>query len=176
MRCPFCNHPESRVVDSRLAREGLAIRRRRECLDCESRFTTYEVIEDVRPYVIKKDQRRVPFDRNKLVGGLERACEKRPIHPEDIISFVDRIEATLRASPPHEIETREIGELTMRFLRERDSVSYVRFASVYRSFEDAGEFVQTVQNLTRQPPAPAGQLTLPSDDFATENKSKKVPK
>jgi len=126
------------------------------------------VIEDVRPYVIKKDERRVPFDRIKLSGGLERACEKRPIHPEDISNFVDRIEANLRATPPHEISTHELGELTMRFLRERDSVSYVRFASVYRSFEDAGEFVQTVQSLTRQPPAPKGQLSLPSDDFADD--------
>ena len=167
MHCPFCNRTESRVVDSRLAREGHAIRRRRECLDCEGRFTTYEVIEDVRPYVIKKDERRVHFDRAKLTGGLERACEKRPIHPEDISNFVNRIEANLRATPPHEISTQELGELTMRFLRARDSVSYVRFASVYRSFEDAGEFVQTVRNLTQQPPAPKGQLSLPSADFGS---------
>ena len=147
MRCPFCNQLESRVVDSRVAREGLAIRRRRECLSCAGRFTTYEVVDDVRPWVIKKDERRVPFDRNKLAGGLERACEKRPILQEDMEMFVDRVEANLRATPPHEIQSRALGELTMSFLRERDSVSYVRFASVYRHFRDVGEFMNELKDL-----------------------------
>lgn len=148
MRCPFCQHPDSRVRDSRMVREGLAIRRRRECPKCNERFTSYETVEDVRPSVIKKDKQRVPFNRNKLASGIERACQNRPVSIDDIAAFVDRIEARLQASGQREIPSRELGDKVMEFLKQRDKVAYVRFASVYRSFEDVGEFVETVRDLS----------------------------
>jgi len=147
MRCPVCSHNDSRVIDSRIVRGGLAIRRRRECPACAGRFTSYETIEDIRPSVIKKDKIRDPFDRQKLIKGIERACQKRPVSRDDIEAFVDGFEAQLVSSGRREIPGREIGEAVMIFLRKRDKVAYVRFASVYRDFEDVGDFVQTVQNL-----------------------------
>jgi len=148
MRCPFCQHPDSRVRDSRNVREGLAIRRRRECPSCNERFTSYETIEDVRPSVVKKDKQRVPFDRSKLASGIERACQNRPVSRDDIAAFVDRIEARLQSSGQREIPSRELGDKVMEFLKQRDKVAYVRFASVYRSFEDVGDFVETVRDLS----------------------------
>lgn len=152
MRCPFCQHPDSRVRDSRMVREGLAIRRRRECPECSERFTSYETVEDVRPSVVKKDKQRVPFNRSKLASGIERACQNRPVSRDDIAAFVDRIEARLQASGQREINSRELGDKVMEFLKQRDKVAYVRFASVYRSFEDVGEFVETVRGLSLEDP------------------------
>ena len=149
MRCPVCSHNDSRVIDSRIVRGGLAIRRRRECPSCEGRFTSYETIEDIRPSVIKKDKIREPFDRLKLIIGIERACQKRPVSRDDIEAFVDGFEAKLVSSGRREIPGREIGEEVMVFLRKRDKVAYVRFASVYRDFEDVGDFVQTVKSLAK---------------------------
>ncbi len=148
MRCPFCNHSDSRVIDSRIVREGLAIRRRRSCPSCTSRFTSYETIEDVRPSVIKKTKLRESFDRAKLRGGIERACQKRPISRDDIEGFLDHVESTLIANGRREIPAKELGGMVMEFLRDRDEVAYVRFASVYLSFEAIGDFVETVRDLT----------------------------
>nr|WP_092068150.1 transcriptional regulator NrdR [Dendrosporobacter quercicolus]NSL46969.1 transcriptional repressor NrdR [Dendrosporobacter quercicolus DSM 1736]SDL70925.1 transcriptional repressor NrdR [Dendrosporobacter quercicolus] len=149
MRCPFCGWAESKVIDSRSAEEGVSIRRRRECLTCGKRFTTYEVVEQIPLMVIKKDGRRVMFERNKLLTGLIRACEKRPISIDTIESVADRIEKEIRNSLEREIPTQTIGELVMRHLREVDQVAYVRFASVYRQFADINNFMQELENLMK---------------------------
>ena len=161
MRCPFCNHGDSRVVDSRTVREGMAIRRRRECESCQERFTTYESLDAAQPTVVKKSGGRERFDRDKLVAGIVRACEKRDVSTEDIDIFADRLLADLLASGHREIPSRKIGEDVISFLREQDPVAYVRYASVYRSFQDAGDFVDTVRDLEERPPGEAGkQLSL----------------
>ena len=161
MRCPFCQHSASRVVDSRTVREGLAIRRRRECEACVERFTTYETLDAAQPTVVKKAGGRERFDREKLVSGIVRACEKRDVSTDDIDIFADRLLAGLLASGRREIPSREIGEAVIAFLREQDPVAYVRYASVYRSFQDAGDFVDTVRDLEERPPGEAGkQLSL----------------
>lgn len=147
MRCPFCGCAESKVIDSRAAEEGNSIRRRRECLTCVRRFTTYEVIEQIPLMVIKKDGRRVIFERNKLLNGLIRACEKRPISIDTIEAIADKIEKDIRNSMEREIPTQTIGELVMKNLREVDQVAYVRFASVYRQFADINNFMQELEHL-----------------------------
>lgn len=147
MRCPFCRDLENRVVDSRLAKEGDGIRRRRECEKCGRRFTTYERIESVLPMVVKKDGRRETYDRGKVVSGLRRACEKRPVSMETIDATADRIERGLQERGEREITSREIGELVMNELHDIDPVAYVRFASVYRSFGDVHEFMAEVKAL-----------------------------
>jgi transcriptional repressor NrdR len=147
MRCPFCGWAESKVIDSRAAEEGNSIRRRRECLTCVRRFTTYEVIEQIPLMVIKKDGRRVIFERNKLLNGLIRACEKRPISIDTIEAIADGIEKDIRNSMEREIPTQTIGELVMKNLREVDQVAYVRFASVYRQFADINNFMQELEHL-----------------------------
>ena len=147
MKCPFCSHPNSKVVDSRPARNGRAIRRRRECLECLERFTTYEQIEEFQPMVVKKDGRREPFERRKIIDGILKACEKRPISITEIEHFVDEIEKEIQEKGIPEIQTRTIGEKVMERLRQWDDVAYVRFASVYKQFKDLKEFMDQLKEL-----------------------------
>ena len=150
MRCPFCTHLEDKVVDSREGKDGRVIRRRRECLKCAKRFTSYERIDEIPLMVIKKDDRREPYDRNKILGGLRRACEKRPVSASDLDSITDEIEALLQDSPEREIATRAIGEKVMERLRTLDTVAYVRFASVYRQFQDVDQFMRELKEILEQ--------------------------
>lgn len=147
MICPFCSHADTKVIDSRLGKEGNNIRRRRECIACGKRFTTYERIEETLPLIVKKDGRRESFDRAKIIGGLKKACEKRPISISTIEKLVDRIELTLQESGEKEIEASRIGEAIMEQLREIDQVAYVRFASVYRQFTDINEFMSELKEI-----------------------------
>jgi len=149
VKCPFCNHLEDKVVDSRETKEGDTIRRRRECLACERRFTTYERIDEVPYMVIKKDGRREKFERQKVLGGLLKACEKRPISMAKLSELVNRVESKVSDSPDREISTTEIGEFLMESLREMDKIAYVRFASVYRDFQDEQAFFNELKNLMR---------------------------
>ena len=150
MKCPFCGHIEDKVVDSRESREGDAIRRRRECLKCEKRFTTYERIDEVPYMVIKKDGRREKFDRQKVLAGLLKACEKRPISMGRLAELVNQVEAKVTDSPDREISTTEIGNYLMERMQELDKIAYVRFASVYRDFQDEEAFFNELKNLVRQ--------------------------
>ena len=150
MNCPFCGHRQDRVVDSRESREGDVIRRRRQCLKCERRFTTYERIDEVPYMVVKKDGRREKFDRQKVLAGLLKACEKRPVSMAKLAEIVDEVDAKLAESAEREINTTEIGELLMERLRTLDKIAYVRFASVYRDFQDVEAFLNELKNLIRQ--------------------------
>ena len=150
MRCPYCGQDSDKVVDTRSRNEGRAIRRRRLCLKCNRRFITVEEIEDKTISVIKADKRREPFDQKKLIRGIEIACIKRPVSVEDIEDMVDKIEAELQSDFVKEIESRIIGELVMKYLQEMDAVAYVRFASVYRKFEDKEEFLNELRRLENQ--------------------------
>jgi len=152
MRCPFCGHVEDRVVDSREAQEGQVTRRRRECLGCGRRFTTYERIEEVLPAVVKKDGRRESFDRQKILRGLERACQKRPISAEQLQGLLSAVERQIQESGEKEVPSRVVGEALMAKLRALDPVAYVRFASVYRSFEDVGDFMSELAGLAEKEP------------------------
>ena len=147
MKCPFCNCEESKVIDSRPTDEGERIRRRRECISCQKRFTTYEIIESVPVIVVKKDKSREVFDRNKLFNGMLRACEKRPVSLEKIETAVNEIEATLQNSLDREVTSVHIGELAMDKLKDLDEVAYVRFASVYRQFKDINTFMDELAKL-----------------------------
>jgi transcriptional repressor NrdR len=147
VNCPFCAHPKDKVVDSREANGGEAIRRRRECLECGKRFTSYERIEEIPYLVIKKDGRREAFDRAKLTAGLHTACEKRPVPAKAIEAVVDEIESMVQDSSEREVEAQAIGALVMERLKELDKVAYVRFASVYRRFEDVQEFMSELRDL-----------------------------
>ena len=147
MKCPFCGCEESKVIDSRPTDEGERIRRRRECISCQKRFTTYEIIESVPVIVVKKDKSREVFDRNKLFNGLLRACEKRPVPLEKIDAAVNEIEATLQNSLDREVTSVHIGELAMDKLKDLDEVAYVRFASVYRQFKDINTFMDELAKL-----------------------------
>jgi len=147
MKCPFCGHEEDKVVDSRATSDGIAIRRRRECLACEKRFTTYEHIEEQSLMVIKKDGRREPFDRSKLIAGLVKACEKRPVSMEQVERLVDEIERDVSRQFEREVSSSEIGERAMKRLHDLDPVAYVRFASVYREFKDAEQFMRELHEL-----------------------------
>jgi transcriptional repressor NrdR len=147
LRCPFCQHIDDRVIDSRLSKEGDMIRRRRECANCRRRFTTYERVEETLPLVIKKDGRREAFDRGKILAGLHKACEKRPISVEVLEKLVERVEQRLEEAGEREMHSREIGEQIMKELQSLDEVAYVRFASVYRSFKDVNEFMNEVKEL-----------------------------
>jgi transcriptional repressor NrdR len=147
MKCPFCSHIENRVIDSRLSREGDVTRRRRACSQCERRFTTYERVEEILPLIVKKDGRRETYDRLKVVTGLKKACEKRPISIAAIDEAADRIERFLQNIGDKEISSAVIGEEVMRQLYELDKVAYVRFASVYRSFQDLDAFMQELKDL-----------------------------
>ena len=147
MKCPFCGSSDDRVVDSRESREGEMIRRRRECVSCGRRFTSYETIEEIPYMVVKNDGRREPFDRKKLRAGLVKACEKRPVAAARLDAIVDEIETRLHETEEREMPTRRIGAIVMERLRELDKVAYVRFASVYRKFEDVDEFLHELKSL-----------------------------
>ncbi len=150
MKCPFCDDVEDKVVDSRMAKEGEVIRRRRECLSCKRRYTTYERVEETMPAVVKKDGRREPFDRSKIVSGLKKACEKRPISTATIESVTDRIEKRIQDMGETEIESTAVGEEVMKELSQLDQVAYVRFASVYREFKDIDQFMDEIKALAQQ--------------------------
>jgi transcriptional repressor NrdR len=147
MKCPYCSHLGDKVVDSRESKEGEAIRRRRECLDCGKRFTSYERIDEIPYMVVKKDGSRERFERQKLVAGLLKACEKRPVSLTALDTVADRVEASLQERPEKEIATTEIGGFVMEELKKLDKVAYVRFASVYRHFRDVGEFMNELKDL-----------------------------
>lgn len=149
MKCPFCGHGESKVVDSRPSDNDEKIRRRRECLNCNSRFTTYEIVETLPIIVIKKDKSRETFDRNKLINGLLRACEKRPVSLSVIEGIVNKIESKIQASLEQEISSFKVGEYVMDELKEIDKVAYVRFASVYREFKDIDNFMDELKTLIK---------------------------
>jgi len=151
MKCPFCAHMEDKVVDSRESKEGEVIRRRRECLGCGKRFTSYERIDQIPHMVVKKDGRRERFDREKVLAGLQRACEKRPVPMKALEAIVDRVEAMVQESPEREVPTVQVGELLMESLRELDRVAFVRFASVYRDFKDVDQFMATLKGLLERP-------------------------
>jgi len=150
MRCPFCAHIEDKVVDSREGKDGLVIRRRRECLSCGRRFTSYERIDEIPFMVVEKDGTREPYDRNKVLGGLRKACEKRPVSPAALERVADEIEQMVQEAPEREIPTVKLGEQVMDRLRELDKVAYVRFASVYRQFEDVDQFMKVLNDLLEQ--------------------------
>ena len=161
MRCPFCAHPEDKVVDSRESKEGESIRRRRECLKCEKRFTTYERIDEIPYMVVKKDGRRERFDRQKVLNGLMRACEKRPVSIGKLEQIVNEAETYVIDSPERERKTSEIGQLIMEHLKKHDKVAYVRFASVYLDFKDVREFLSELQDLlNHKDPAGTGAKPL----------------
>ena len=147
MKCPFCGHMEDKVVDSRESKEGEVIRRRRECLGCAKRFTSYERIDQIPHMVIKKDGRRERFDREKVLAGLLKACEKRPVSVKALETVADRVEAMVQESPDREVPTTEVGEFLMNSLRDLDKVAFVRFASVYREFKDVDQFMATLKGL-----------------------------
>jgi transcriptional repressor NrdR len=150
MKCPFCGHTEDRVVDSRVGRDGEFIRRRRECLKCHRRYTTYEYIEDVLPHVVKRDGRREPFDRQKLRGSILKACEKRSVGVQKVDDVVADIEQKLHERAEKEISSVELGEVVMDHLKRLDQVAYVRFASVYLDFKDVQEFMGELRTLLRE--------------------------
>jgi len=170
MHCPFCGHTETKVIDSRLAGEGRQIRRRRECLECAERFTTFEAAELVMPAVIKGDRSREPFDEGKLLAGMQKALEKRPVSGQAIEAAVARICHKLRSLGEREVASRAIGELVMEELRHLDEVGYVRFASVYRSFQDVEAFGKEIDLLRRhrrrQDPSKDQLPLLPGDEDA----------
>jgi transcriptional repressor NrdR len=147
MRCPFCGYKEDKVVDSRATQEGSAVRRRRECLKCGRRFTTYEYVEDVSLMVVKKDGRREAFDRKKILAGIMRACEKRPIGLEKMEEIVTQVERSIQKKSDREIPTTRIGELVIEKLKSMDDVAYVRFASVYRQFKDVSQFMSELKDM-----------------------------
>lgn len=147
MKCPFCGHAENKVIDSRISKDGKAIRRRRECLGCAKRFTTYEFVEDILPMVVKKDGRRETFYRMKIRNGVMKACEKRPISMESMEKIVENIEQACQEFQGEEIPSTVIGEKVMKELKALDGVAYVRFASVYRQFRDVGEFMTELKDL-----------------------------
>ena len=147
MKCPFCSHLEDKVVDSRESKEGEVIRRRRECLSCSRRFTSYERIDQIPHLVVKKDGRRERFEREKVMAGLLKACEKRPVAMRNLEGIVDRVEAMMHESPDREVAADQIGEFLMEQLRDLDKVAFVRFASVYRDFKDVDQFMATLKGL-----------------------------
>ncbi len=147
MRCPYCGNLDDRVIDSRMSKEGDVIRRRRECLKCEKRFTSYERIEESLPMVVKKDNRREPFQRSKVIAGLKKACEKRKVSTDTLESIADRIEKTVLEMGVKEVPSNLIGEEVMKALKDLDKVAYIRFASVYRAFEDINEFLDEIKAL-----------------------------
>ncbi|MCD6228008.1 MAG: transcriptional repressor NrdR [Candidatus Omnitrophica bacterium] len=147
MRCPYCNHNEDKVVDSRETQEGASIRRRRECLNCGRRFTTYEYVEKIPLMVVKKDGRREPFSRQKILEGLLKACQKRPISVERLDELVSDIEKNIQKKFDQEVDSRYIGELVMEKLSQIDDVAYVRFASVYRQFKDVNQFLRELRDI-----------------------------
>lgn len=150
MKCPYCGYQESKVVDSRHSDDSTSIRRRRECLSCQRRFTTYETVESLPMVVVKKDNSRQSFDRNKILNGMVRACEKRPVSMADLESAVDEIEQIIQNSLDREVSTEKIGELVMERLKPLDEVAYVRFASVYRQFKDINSFMRELNKILEE--------------------------
>ena len=178
MHCPYCQHTDTRVIDSRVSEDGATIRRRRECEACGERFSTLETVELKLPAIIKSDGRREAFDARKLRVGFDRALQKRPVSEEQIEAAVRAVVHSIRMSGEREIASRKIGEFVMNELRKLDHVGYVRFASVYRSFEDVADFREEIEKLERDLPAGAGQLSLlggdvvPFDKHADKNKKR----
>lgn len=163
MKCPYCSYKEDKVVDSRSTAEDSAVRRRRECLKCGKRFTTYEYIEEVALMVIKKDGRREPFDRKKILAGIIRACEKRPVGMEKMEEIITQVERAIQKKSDREVSSSRIGELVMERLKALDDVAYVRFASVYRQFKDVGQFMEELKDIlgNEQKPAQRTREKLP---------------
>ncbi|MDZ7700027.1 MAG: transcriptional regulator NrdR [Deltaproteobacteria bacterium] len=149
MKCPYCTQIDNKVIDSRLSKDGRTIRRRRECVACERRFTTYEKLEDVLPMVVKKDARREAFDREKIISGIRKACQKRPVSVTQVEDFVDSLELFFQEMGRKEIDSSEVGEKVISALKEWDEVAYVRFASVYRQFKDINEFVKELEAILK---------------------------
>ncbi len=149
MKCPYCTKIDNKVIDSRLSKDGRTIRRRRECTECARRFTTYEKLEDVLPMIIKKDGRREPFNREKIIEGIKKACQKRPVSITKIEDFVDSLEVYFQELGKKEIESKEVGERVINNLKEWDEVAYVRFASVYRQFKDINEFMAELEGILK---------------------------
>ena len=149
MKCPYCSKINNKVIDSRLSKDGRMIRRRRECVECGRRFTTYERLEDSLPMVVKKDGRREPFDREKIISGIRKSCQKRPVSMTQIEEFADTLELYFQELGKKEIESSEIGESVINRLREWDEVAYVRFASVYRQFRDINEFMAELEEILK---------------------------
>jgi transcriptional repressor NrdR len=166
MRCPFCGDLEDRVLDSRMAREGHSIKRRRECLSCGRRFTTYEQVEELQVVVVKKDGRREPFDRSKILRGMQLACQKRPVSADTLAGIAEEIERQVYNLGRREVEAGWIGERVIEALRRLDPVAYVRFASVYRDFQDPTQFADIVDVLRRDDAPPAGADTPPARALA----------
>ena len=150
MKCPFCNYSETKVLDSRPTEDNLSIRRRRECLRCQKRFTTYEKVEDIPVYVIKKDGSREPFNKRKILNGMLKSCEKRPIAISDLEKIVDDIEMQINNTMQQEVRSDYIGELVMQHLKKLDDVAYVRFASVYKQFKDINSFADELQKILEE--------------------------
>jgi transcriptional repressor NrdR len=173
MRCPFCSEPDTKVIDSRLANEGDSVRRRRECLTCGERFTTFETAELVMPRIVKRDGTRVPFDEDKLRSGIMRALEKRPVQVEATEAAIHRIMHQLRATGDREVNARQLGEWVMDQLRDLDEVAYVRFASVYRSFQDVNAFREEIERLQSEPSAEVKKSQLSLLDNLAKKKDKK---
>ena len=173
MLCPFCKANETKVIDSRLVAEGEQVRRRRECLSCKERYTTYEVAELLMPRVVKQDGSRQPFDEQKMRAGILRSLEKRPVSTEEIESAINRIKYSLRATGEREVKSMDVGEAVMKELRRLDEVAYVRFASVYRSFQDLNEFKEEIDRLSsqKQSSASSSPMTRESGNKVSENKS-----
>ncbi len=161
MRCPFCSADETKVIDSRLANEGDSVRRRRECLTCSERFTTFETAELVLPRIVKTDGIREPFDEEKMRRGMQRALEKRPVDTEKVEAAISRIKSLLRATGDREVSSRRLGEWVMDTLADLDHVAYIRFASVYRSFEDMSAFREVIERLENEPPAELKAQQIP---------------
>lgn len=151
MKCPYCSHLKDRVIDSRSANENRSVRRRRECLKCVRRFTTYESVEEISIMVVKRDGRREAFDRNKIISGILKACEKRPVSLQQVEDLVDKVERELHSHYEKEVTVQAIGELVMNYLHKMDEVAYVRFASVYRSFRDINQFMGELKDLLNRP-------------------------
>src|SRR5687768_6222098 len=173
MKCPFCAHMEDKVVDSRESKEGEVIRRRRECLGCSKRFTSYERIDQIPHLVVKKDGRRERFDRDKVMAGLLKACEKRPVAVKALEAIADRVESMVQESPDREVPTVEVGEYLMESLKELDKVAFVRFSSVYRDFKDVDQFMGMLKGLlesTRDHPAAAAAVAAASAQTGKDSK------
>ncbi|MFC1532073.1 transcriptional regulator NrdR [Thermodesulfobacteriota bacterium] len=149
MKCPYCSKIDNKVIDSRLSKDGRTIRRRRECLECSRRFTTYERLEEILPMVVKKDGRRESFSRDKIIGGIKKSCQKRPVSVTKIEEFVDSLEVYFQELGKKEIESREVGERVISNLKDWDEVAYVRFASVYRQFKDINEFMAELEDILK---------------------------
>lgn len=173
MRCPFCGEPDTKVIDSRLANEGDSVRRRRECVTCGERFTTFETAELVMPRIVKSDGTRAPFDEEKLRSGIMRALEKRPVQMEAIEAAINRIKHNLRATGDREVASRQLGEWVMDELRELDEVAYVRFASVYRSFQDVNAFREEIERMQNEPSAAVKKNQLSLLDTIKNDKQKR---